>query len=779
MRLSTSCSQKRLSRALTFIAGPLFILLLTAVLWEIQRREHFFIPNLAVLFLVVLVAACMRGGLIATIINILLALGATFLLYAQVGQLIAEGEWFIRALLPLVAFPAAGTVVYLMRCRIAEATAAPIIAERLLFQAIMSSMHDAIVETDWKGIRDVNASFCKMTGFTREELIGAKAPFPFWPIEQYAAIASALETSMRGAALDFELVLTRKNGERFPVLLSVSRILESAGAANRVLYSFRDITELKRTQERLEESERTLAHAIDAARMGTWVWNINPRRGSWGGHCEALWGLKPGEFDGKFETLLTRIDPRDLPAFNASRDESRRTRSPIKIECRVRWPDGSIHWMQLLGAYIFNEKGEAIRSSGVVQEITERRTAELRLAAESQILEKIARRTALQPTLVALVQMIESILDGSLCSILTLNSDGKTLHIAAAPNLSPDYLKLLEGFEIGPGCGTCGTAVFTGQRTVAKDIQNDPNWAPWKDLATPFNLGSCTSEPIRAKDGRVLGTYGVYFREPREMSKDQLQILEMAAQLAAIAIERDREERELRDAKEVAEIANRTKDRFLNLLSHELRAPLTPILTLARILEGDPRLPAELREDIEMIRRNAEVEARLVDELLDLVRPSNGPLSLRVDTSARALHDMLRPEAPFPPADTASSAKAPCKPLKILLVEDHPDTSSIISRMLSRCGHSVIVANSISAALEMGAAHDFDLLLSDIGLPDGTGHDLIQKLGATRTLPAIALSGFGSNEDIQRSLSAGFLLHLTKPIDFQALHDAIERFTAQ
>jgi PAS domain S-box-containing protein len=765
------------ARFLRALIGPAFIILLTGVLWWAQSSGRV-LPNLAVLYLVVLVAVCLTGGVISAIANVLLSAGAILLLYHEVGRLGGTGEPLIRVLLPLTAFAVSAAVVVAMRRRLERALKAPVEAERKLFQAIMSSMHDAIVETDWKGIRDVNASFCKMTGFSREELIGAQAPFPFWPIEQYAAIASALETSMRGQALDFELVLTRKIGERFPVLLSVSRILDSAGAANRVLYSFRDITELKRTQERLKESERTLAHAIDSGLIGTWEWDLKTRRGRWGGHHEALWGIKPGEFDGNFETALSRIDPRDLSVFNASREESLRSRTPIKIECRVLWPDGSIHWMQIAGAYIYDEKGEAVRSSGVVQDITERRTAELRRAAERQILEKVARRAALQTTLVTLVQMIENILEGSLCSILTLTGDGKRFHVAAAPNLPPGFLKLVEGFEVGPSRCNCGETAHTGLRTVTSDIQSDPRWAPWKDLVAPFNLRSCTSEPIRARDGRVLGTYAVYFREPRELSGDQFQILEMAAQLAAIAIERDREERELRDAKEVAEIANRTKDRFLNLLSHELRAPLTPILTLARILESDPRLSAELRDDVQMIRRNAEVEARLVDELLGLVRNSNEPLSLHPEINPRNVQDVLHADPPALPADSAVSLKNPRKPLKILLVEDHLDTSSIISRMLARHGHSVVIANSISTALEKGAADNFDLLLSDIGLPDGTGHDLIQKLSATRPLPAIALSGFGSHDDIKRSLSAGFLLHLTKPIDFQTLHEAIERFTA-
>ncbi len=764
-------------RSLLFLVGPLGIVALTVILWFIQREV--FVPNVALLFLVVLVAACLNGGLIATVSNVILALAGTMLLYAEVGHLFASGEWQIRLLSPVVSFPIAAATIFIMRWRIAVVAAAPIQAERMLFQAIMASMHDAIVETDWKGIRDVNASFCRMTGFMREELIGAKAPFPFWPVEQYAAIAAALETSMRGQAMDFELVLTRKSGERFPVLLSVSRILDASGSANRVLYSFREITELKRTQEQLRERERMLAQAIDVARIGTWDCDVAVGRIQWGGHFETLWGWKPGEFDGTFEAVGSRIVPEDLARIRGNMVEAQRTRTPFKAEVRVSWPDGSIHWIAAMGAYLFNEKGVAVRIIGVSHEITEQRNAAMLLTGEGQILEKIARRMPLQETLVSLVQMIEQILQGSRCSILTLSDNRKRFHVAAAPTLPAGFLRIVEGLEIGPGPSCCGTAAYTGKRAVARDIQADSRWALGREMLLPFELRSCTSEPILAKDGRVMGTYAVYLREARELNADELHVLEVAAQLAAIAMEREREERELRDAKEAAEIANRTKDRFLNLLSHELRAPLMPILTVAGMLENDGRIPEELRGDLQMIRRNAEAEAQLVDELLDLVQGARGKAPMEVEPGLRTAREFLRGGGGERQDFTAARKGEPAKkPLRILLVEDHADTAEILKRMLVRRGHEVVIAGNVAVAVEKGNAERFDLLLSDIGLPDGTGSELLEKLRPTCMMPAIALSGFGSQQDIQRSLAAGFLLHLTKPVNFHTLHEAIERFTS-
>src|SRR5439155_236385 len=112
-----------------------------------------------------------------------------------------------------------------------------------------------------------------------------------------------------------------------------------------------------------------------------------------------------------------------------------------------------------------------------------------------------------------------------------------------------------------------------------------------------------------------------------------------------------------------------------------------------------------------------------------------------------------------------SADSPPDQNFEILVVEDHPDTATALARLLTQLGNRVKVAESFNSALHMVNTHDFDLIISDIGLPDGTGLDLIAKLPQNRRPKAIALSGFGMEDDIQRSRDAGFAEHLTKPID--------------
>lgn len=375
---------------------------------------------------------------------------------------------------------------------------------------------------------------------------------------------------------------------------------------------------------------------------------------------------------------------------------------------------------------------------------------------------------------------------------------------------------------------------------------------------------------------------------------------------------------ELVRAEEAARAANRAKDQFIAVLSHELRTPLTPVL--ATILDLNTRLdlPPAVGDAIELIRRNVELEARLIDDLLDVTRISKGRLrmdrevvpldsvlrdamricepeisrkqvSVALDLQAenhfvegdgarllQAFWNLLQNAVKFTPAggevsvrtrdargrlqveitdtgigiepdafsrifepfgqadesisrrygglglglalskalleahggqveahsagrnqgttfrvqldttarrqpsvgDPASSQPQPARALRILLVEDHEDTRRTLARLIQCWGHSVETASSVNEALQMAAQHRFDLLVSDLGLPDRHGNELMQELRKTSLLRGIAISGFGTEEDVARSIAAGFDLHLAKPVGAQKLQSVIGEFAA-
>src|SRR5207253_10927252 len=113
--------------------------------------------------------------------------------------------------------------------------------------------------------------------------------------------------------------------------------------------------------------------------------------------------------------------------------------------------------------------------------------------------------------------------------------------------------------------------------------------------------------------------------------------------------------------------------------------------------------------------------------------------------------------------------------LRLLLVEDHDDTREVLARLLSRCGYDVQSARNAQEARSLSLAKTFDLLISDMALPDATGCELLEELSTKHGLRGIAMSGFGSEVDVAQSRAAGFLEHLVKPIDAKALDAAIQR----
>jgi CheY-like chemotaxis protein len=121
-----------------------------------------------------------------------------------------------------------------------------------------------------------------------------------------------------------------------------------------------------------------------------------------------------------------------------------------------------------------------------------------------------------------------------------------------------------------------------------------------------------------------------------------------------------------------------------------------------------------------------------------------------------------------------SVAQESVRPVRVLLVEDHQDTCRMMARLLRGSGYHVATADSVSTALQTADSDHFDVMVSDIGLPDGSGFELMRRMLAKRPIKGVALSGFGMEEDVRRSKEAGFLEHLIKPVDPQRLEMVIQ-----
>jgi diguanylate cyclase (GGDEF)-like protein/PAS domain S-box-containing protein len=177
--------------------------------------------------------------------------------------------------------------------------------------------------------------------------------------------------------------------------------------------------------------------------------------------------------------------------------------------------------------------------------ISERQRSIRREHARNLVLEQLSRNAPLPEILHSIVNTVEQENDEMLCSILLMDSAGKHLLTGAAPRLPNFFNSAIHGVAIGVGVGSCGTSAYIGQRVVVKDIQTHPYWVHYRELAAKADLKSCWSEPIKNASGKVIGTFAIYHREPQGPSKDDIQLIEQAANLAGLAIDQSRINEEL------------------------------------------------------------------------------------------------------------------------------------------------------------------------------------------------------------------------------------------
>jgi GAF domain-containing protein len=180
-----------------------------------------------------------------------------------------------------------------------------------------------------------------------------------------------------------------------------------------------------------------------------------------------------------------------------------------------------------------DEMREALRGSHVTDE-------EAFAAGQQQVEDMIATNKPLGDILDTLVRMIEAQSPGMFCSVLLLSADGNHIEHGAAPNLPSDYVQGVDGSPIGPKNGSCGTAMYRGERVVVFDILTDPLWEDYRDLAKGTHLRACWSTPILSRRGKVLGSFAMYYAQPQAPTGEEAQLTEAATRLAAKAIENQR-----------------------------------------------------------------------------------------------------------------------------------------------------------------------------------------------------------------------------------------------
>lgn len=246
-------------------------------------------------------------------------------------------------------------------------------------------------------------------------------------------------------------------------------------------------------------------------------------------------------------------------------------------------------------------------------------------AAQSQILELVAANAPLKEILNRLVLLIEGQSPDMLCSVLLLSDDGEHVRHGAAPNLPEEYVKAIDGAPIGPKNGSCGTAMYRGEPVIVRDVWVDPLWEDYRGLAHVSGLRACWSTPILSGRGKVLGSFAMYYREPRLPNEEETGLTEVATRIAGLAIENQlareilaRTQTELSRATEAA-ASGETAVSIASEINDQLKAILTKADLGLQLLNEDQPDFARLRETLDRIS----IDARHALQFTSKIRPSS------------------------------------------------------------------------------------------------------------------------------------------------------------
>ena len=781
-------------------------------------------------------------------------------------------------------------------------------------QAILDSALDCIIVIGENGrVEEWNPAAERLFGYTRSEVLGREIAEliipPEWREPYRQELARFIATG-EGALVGrrAEASLLHADGTRLSVELAIAahRIDDAWGFTAYV----RDITLRKAN----EAASQRLAAIVESSGDAILAMDLDGVITNWNAGAERLFGYGAGEIVGQPITLTI---PSDLQAQEPQILERIRRGELIEQYQTIRQcKDGKLVHVSLTVSPIRDRAGNVIGASKIVRDISERVQSDARRAAEYEIAALTSRDdpfAEIAPQILAALASTSRWVFGALW--FRQENGGvvceRTWRSADGPVANFEQITREQVFASGEGLPS--RVIASGQPMWIGKVQTERNF-PRRPAAKAAGLQSAFIFPLVAPSG-TFGAIELFSAETLACDEGLLAIARVLGTQVALYIERKRTEDELRRQKEAAEAANQAKDKFLAALSHELRTPLNPVLMWACAALDDEELSESVREGLQMVCRNIELEARLIDDLLDLTRIARGKLKLdRQPRDANALlkhaveivrsqfsgkklqlavylkarnhvvnadatrlqqvfWNLLKNACQFTPeggeieiytydaapatfclqiSDTGTGIDADLMPklftafeqgritsgeglglglaicrgiiemhggtlsganrtdgpgatftvrlntvaemdeseragpgptptgsrkLRILVVEDHVETANVLRKLLERAGHDTIVAMNVRQALAALGSTEVDLLLSDLGLPDGSGFDLMRELARTSSAKGIAVSGYGMEEDVRRSREAGFSAHLTKPINAQNLTRTIREVT--
>jgi two-component system CheB/CheR fusion protein len=532
----------------------------------------------------------------------------------------------------------------------------------MLYRGILENALDCIITIDSTGhVLEFNPAAERTFGFTQQEAIGKELAELIIPVrmrEQHRrGLALYLKTG-EGPVIGKRIEITgvRKDGSEILVELAITAIkIDSAPIFTAYL---RDITERKRDEEARAHLAAIVASSDDAVVSK----DLNGIIKSWNAGAERLFGYSTEEAVNKPVTII-------IPAerYHEEQQILDRIHSGERIEhfdTVRRRKDGSLVNVSITVSPIKRPDGRVIGASKIARDISERVRSDRRRLAQYTVASLLAGSWTLEEAAPAILQTIASIGDWVYCGLWVYDETIARLRCRTFWEAGSDSLRkfgeVSQAVQFQMGEGLPGRVWESNEPAWVSDVLTDTNF-PRLPAAREAKLHGGFAFPLFAGKA-VNGVIELFSHSIAESDPDLLQLVTALGSQAGLFVERRRIERELERAKENAEAASAAKDRFLATLSHELRTPLNPVLLWADDVLRHSKVPPEIAEGLRMVCRNVELEARLIDDLLDLTRIARGKLQLQLQDAD--VHQLLHHAIEIVRADVD------CRHLQLSIVTD-------------------------------------------------------------------------------------------------------------
>ncbi len=385
-----------------------------------------------------------------------------------------------------------------------------------------------------------NPAYCKILGYSEAELKQTNfKDLTYAEDKPFNTNQTAL--LVKGEINDFiiEKRYLKKDGSLIWVRACISMMHSADAESNSMIAVTEDITARIKLEAESNNTQQLIKIAGSLGHIGGWALELSTSQLYWSAEINNIYEL-PSDVIPSVEEVINFYMPAYRDKIRQLSQDCINLGQPYDEELELINAKNQHKWVRVEAEASRNEQGVITRIHGAFQDITEKKRVQLFAQAQSDILESIARGADLAQVSLALVKLVETQFPQTIGVITLLNDAGTKLQRGIASQLSDDFLDAVNGIEVGPAVGSCGTAVFEKRTIIVEDIATDPLWENYKEIALAEGLRACWVLPIFASNDVVIGTFAVYATRICRPTNEELDLMTSCARIAGIAIEREK-----------------------------------------------------------------------------------------------------------------------------------------------------------------------------------------------------------------------------------------------